>query len=110
MNKDKFIEKNGKAYLALEYVKNKGIRYAVTSIELATLVSDDSVENLVIGHHTLDGKLLLVNTYHPVNKIDFILKDNNVFVIEFELPCICGRYGDEKHNICNQQKDESLQN
>lgn len=88
MDKDKFIEKNGKAYLELEYLKDKGIRYAVTSIELAALVSDDSVENPVAGHHTLDGKLLLINAYHPINKIDFILKDNTVFIIEFDLNCI----------------------
>ena len=40
------------------------------------------------------GKLVHRMYYFLANKLNFVFKDS---YIKFDLPCICGIYGDEKH-------------
>lgn len=103
-DKEKFKEKNVESYNELyKFLNKKGskIRYIVTSNELAFFLTDEKYTN---GYWIWNNKIMIPNPYQASNKLDFILKNDTVHSIRFSIPCICGMYENEEHNIFNNPK------
>ena len=94
MDIDKFVEKNYDEYEEMEQVFSSPttkIRYIVISPELDAYLKDDTWRK---------NYSVLINPYQPPANLEMITNVSGmdlVKIIKFNLPCICGVYGDEKH-------------
>ncbi len=102
---EKFIEKNKESLDKFnQFVEeNKGkISVIITSVELFEFIVTHYGLELIIDDNTkYKGIRLMKEPYFPTTKIGFVMKENN---IEFDVPCLCGFYKGEGHNIihgCN---------
>ncbi len=86
---NKFVSKNEEPIEGIKSVLyNTKVRYAVVSTEL----------NGIMGDLGILGKVTkLINPYIPPNQLDIIVEGRIIHNVKFNMPCVCGIYGDEVH-------------
>ena len=97
---NKFIDKNKESIEKLDSyieVNKDNIRRIITSTELfeylKIIINEEDNDMDCIKYK---GILTVKDSYYPSNKVGFIMKDTE---IEFDVPCVCGYYKGEGHNI-----------
>ena len=96
---NKFREKNVDAYKELDDFllhRKQDIRYMVSSTELGFHLTNEVLEH---DMWLWNDRPLIPNPYMASTRLDFILKDDTLHHMRFIVPCVCGIYPDEPHNI-----------
>jgi hypothetical protein len=97
---DKFIEKNKESIEKMDaYIdmNKETLRRIITSTELFyAIIEINNIEYNDGGVINYKGVTMGFDNYYPSNKVGFIFKN---LEIEFDVPCVCGYYKGEGHNL-----------